>query len=80
VIAAASPSLQSTGDWLLTPRGILIANAVNGFGAKTTAKDGAIPSIWYCIAPTVPYVAENELEHDASRRFGRDSFQTRSTP
>jgi len=27
----------------------------------------------------VPYIAVNELEQTLSRRFGRDSFQTRST-
>jgi hypothetical protein len=27
-----------------------------------------------------PYVAVNEVERVASRRFGRDLFQTRSTP
>ena len=64
----------------MTRGGIVIAGAVNGFGEKTMAKAGAIPPIWYCIGPAVPYVAENELEHAASRRFGRDSFQTRSTP
>jgi hypothetical protein len=34
--------------------------------------------IWYGGYDAVPYVAVNEAEHAASRRFGRDSFQTRS--
>ena len=36
-------------------------------------------SIWYLLIPPAPYVAVNEVEQGASRRFGRDSFETRST-
>jgi hypothetical protein len=36
--------------------------------------------MWYCLARGLPYVAVNEFELGASRRFGRDSFETRSTP
>jgi hypothetical protein len=44
------------------------------------AKSGLKHPILYCATLAVPYVAVNELERAASRRFGRDSFQTRSTP
>jgi hypothetical protein len=36
--------------------------------------------MWYCVSRSLPYVAVNEFEQAASRRFGRDSFETRSTP
>jgi hypothetical protein len=36
-------------------------------------------SIWYHLFPPAPYVAVNEVKQGASRRFGRDSFETRST-
>jgi hypothetical protein len=65
---------------VLTRRETMIAKAVNAFRAKTTKERTVMTPIWYCIRAQAPYVAVNELEHAGSRRFGRDSFQTRSTP
>jgi len=47
--------------------------------AETSRRDAGFHPIWYGSLPIVPYIAVNELEQTPSRRFGRDSFQTRST-
>jgi hypothetical protein len=65
---------------LLTRRKNLIGSAINLFAPEIPAKHRRKHPIWYCEIPPAPYVAVNEVEHAASRRFGRDSFQTRSTP
>jgi hypothetical protein len=65
---------------LLTQRGIVVAKRVNGFDAAAVFGIALFHPIWYLNAAFPPYVAVNEFEHGASRRFGRDSFQTRSTP
>jgi hypothetical protein len=53
---------------------------INVFLPQTAAQRAAEHPMWYCGTSALPYVAVNEVEQAASRRFGRDSFQTRSTP
>jgi hypothetical protein len=80
---AAEPrrhSPLSTAGTLLTPCGIVIGGCVHHFGAKNRLARRAEHPIWYCLATNVPYLAVNKVEQLASQRFGRDSFQTRSTP
>jgi hypothetical protein len=76
--ALASP--LSTGVRPLTHRQICIGGRVNTFALKNPMDQDAEHPIWYCGSRAAPYVAVNEAERAASRRFGRDSFQTRSTP
>ena len=78
VMSLASSPL-STGGHLLTRRGIVICRRVNVLGAKTTQRNRSLHPIWCSKAAAAPYIAVNELEQRASRRFGRDLFQTRST-
>jgi hypothetical protein len=70
----------STGVPLLTRRKNLVGCAINLFAPEIRAKGRYKHPIWYYKILGAPYVAVNEIEHAASRRFGRDSFQTRSTP
>jgi hypothetical protein len=70
----------STGVPLLTRRKYPIGRAINLFSPEIPAQRCRKHLIWYCEELAAPYVAVNEVEHAASRRFGRDSFQTRSTP
>jgi hypothetical protein len=65
---------------LLTSRKNLIGRAINLFTLEIPPERCRKHLIWYCKKRAAPYVAVNEVEHAASRRFGRDSFQTRSTP
>jgi hypothetical protein len=78
--APASASPLSTGVRLLTHRQIFICGRVNTFALKNPIDQDAEHPIWYCANAAVPYVAVNEAKRATSRRFGRDSFQTRSTP
>jgi hypothetical protein len=64
----------------LTHRQKFIGGRVNTFALKNPIDREAEHPIWYCANGAVPYVAVNEAERATSRRFGRDSFQTRSTP
>src|SRR5271155_2795743 len=64
---------------LLTRRGIESASSVNEFLLGATARNRALHPIWCTIRVPKPYIAVNEFEQGTSRRFGRDSFQTRST-
>jgi hypothetical protein len=64
----------------LTRSEIVIAVGVNPFGAKKTGEKAVFYPMWYSGMDALPYLAVNKLEQGASRRFGRDSFQTRSTP
>jgi hypothetical protein len=66
-------------DLLTRPKN-LIASRINLFGLDAPATPARKYPIWYCGIVAMPYVAVNEVEQDASRRFGRDLFQTRSTP
>jgi len=63
----------------LTPREIESASGVNEFLLEATARNRALHPIWCTISIPEPYIAVNEFEQGPSRRFGRDSFQTRST-
>jgi hypothetical protein len=74
----ASP--LSTGLRSLTLWGIVIVRHVNAFDAKTAGRNRRIYLIWCSIVMIAPYIAVNGIEQLRSRRFGRDSFQTRSTP
>jgi hypothetical protein len=64
----------------LTGRKKLVGKRVYLFAGETPTSRLLNYPIWYCVMQPAPYVAVNELALDASRRFGRDSFQTRSTP
>src|SRR5271155_712342 len=64
---------------LLTRRRIESASSVNEFFPGATARNRALHPIWCTIRVPEPYLAVNEFEQGTSRRFGRDSFQTRST-
>ena len=76
-MSVASP--LSTGGYPLTRRGIVICDRVNVLGAKTTPQNRSLHPIWCSTVAAAPHIAVNELEQRASRRFGRDLFQTRST-
>ena len=78
--AQTQVSPLSTGAMLLTRRGIVFVKRVNGLGVKATAGIALFHPIWYSSPLRPPHVAVNEFEQGASRQFGRDSFQTRSTP
>jgi hypothetical protein len=56
-----------------------IARRVNTFGLGAAWQNRRFHPILYSMLAARPYIAVNELELVASRRFGRDSFQTRST-
>ena len=73
-LSPLSTDLQS-----LTLCGIVIAVQVNAFDGETAWRNRKIYSIWCLSVMTMPYIAVNGIELPWSRRFGRDSFQTRST-
>jgi hypothetical protein len=77
--ARASASPLSTGVRPLTHRQIFISSHVKTLAQKNLMLQATEYPIWYCGNQAPPYVAVNEAEHATSRRFGRDSFQTRST-
>jgi len=58
----------------------VIVRLVNTFDVTAARRNRGFHPIWYSISRLAPYIAVNELELPSSRRFGRDSFQTRSTP
>jgi hypothetical protein len=57
----------------------VIRYPVNLCGTKASRKGHPTHPIWWLRLDVVPYIAVNEVEQGGSRRFGRDSFQTRST-
>ena len=77
VRASASP--LSTGVRPLTHRQIFIGGRIKVLAQNNRMQKAAEYPIWYCGSKAPPYVAVNEAERATSRRFGRDSFQTRST-
>src|SRR5262249_17639134 len=79
VCGSAPPSPFSTELGLLTPARILFASWSVFCTAETSRHGGEFHPIWYATSLTAPYIAVNEDERWRSRRFGRDSFQTRST-
>jgi hypothetical protein len=52
---------------------------VNDSDARAAVQNARFHSMWWLRRLVSQYVAVNEFELAASRRFGRDSFQTRST-
>jgi hypothetical protein len=76
-IAGVSPF--STVHGLLTPIGIVVAEQTGSSTVETSRHGAEFHPIWYATALMPPYIAVNEDERRQSRRFGRDSFQTRST-
>src|SRR5262249_36162228 len=69
----------STTYWLLTRHRFMIARRSAVPAAGTSGRAGRFHPIWYAMRAATPYLAVNEVERPPSRRFGRDSFQTRST-
>jgi hypothetical protein len=63
----------------LTHRQIFIGGRIKTSSQKIRTPRAVGHPIWYCANQAAPYVAVNEAERATSRRFGRDSFQTRST-
>ena len=57
----------------------VIVASVNGFGFGATPRKRGFHPIWYSIADRRAIYRSERIEQAASRRFGRDSFQTRST-
>jgi hypothetical protein len=57
----------------------MLRKRVNFRGGGKSRKSRFQHPMWYEFSLLDPYLAENEIELSASQRFGRDSFQTRST-
>jgi len=58
---------------------IVIGEPVNRTDASLMLRNGLKHSMWYHQYSMLPHLAVNKIERAWSRRFGRDSFQSRST-